>query len=401
MQSARETELPIVIAGAGIGGLCAALALRENGHAVVVMEKASALKAVGAGLQLSPNACAVLDRLGVLSALKPFSFAPDSVQINSGKTGEEIARVPLGTFIESRHGYPFWQVHRADLQAVLVDKVRATDGIDLRLGCQVVDLNASPYDHLTCIYQNTETTGNQHCKALIGADGVWSKVRHLIPAHSNAHYRGQVAYRTTVPLENLPHKWAERAALWLHKDSHLVHYPVRGGKELNIVALVEDAWQDEKWSIEANKEDLLHIFKDWPAEIKNLISNSKNWLKWALCSVDASGPWTHGNIALIGDAAHAMLPYMAQGAAMSIEDASVLANHLPKDVENVPAALRTFEKERKSRAVLIQNISLRNAQTFHYSGPMALARDTVLKLSSPESLARKFDKIYAWKPYTS
>ncbi|MET1410979.1 FAD-dependent monooxygenase [Roseibium sp. HPY-6] len=389
---------PIVIAGGGIGGLTAALALQRQGHEIVILERAREISEVGAGLQLSPNACSVLSGLGILEDLEPFAYAPDGLRIWSANSGHQLARVELGKFIHERHGNPFWVIHRADLQRVLLERVKETHGISLRLSCEVRDLTASPYDHLVCIYRENDETGNLSCKALIGADGVWSKTRRHVPGHRNARFSGQVAYRATVPMDQVDPKFARDTGLWLHKDSHLVHYPIRGGRELNIVALAKEDWSDETWSAEADKDAVLRVFKDWPAETRNLLNTPNQWLKWALCSVDASGPWTHGHIALMGDAAHAMLPFMAQGAAMAIEDAAILAKHLPQDVANISSALRSFERDRKPRAAHVQGISHGNAKTFHFSGPMALARDTVLRLTKPKRLAERFDRIYGWTP---
>ncbi|MBG6142817.1 FAD-dependent monooxygenase [Roseibium album] len=389
---------PIVIAGGGIGGLTAALALRQQGHNIVLLEKANEISEVGAGLQLSPNACSVLQRLDVLKDLEAFAYAPDGLRIWSGENGKQLARVELGKFIRERHGNPFWVIHRADLQRVLLDRAQKTPGITIRLSCEVQDLTPSPYDHLVCIYRLGEETANQKCKALIGADGVWSRTRRHVPGHVNARFSGQVAYRATVPIDQVDAKFARDSGLWLHRNSHLVHYPIRGGRELNIVALAREDWSDETWSAKADKDAVLRVFKDWPAETRNLLGKPERWLKWALCSVDGSGPWTHGHVALMGDAAHAMLPFMAQGAAMAIEDAAILAKHLPKNVQNIPSALRSFERDRKPRASHIQGISRGNARTFHYSGPMAFARDTVLRLTKPKSLAARFDDIYGWTP---
>jgi salicylate hydroxylase len=398
MSTNGDAVHPIVIAGAGIGGLAAALALRARGHEIVVMDKAQALSEVGAGLQLSPNACAVLDRLGVLETLEPYAFAPDCLHLRSAATGRQLATVQFGAFLKERHGYPFWEIHRADLQRVLLDKVEAAGGIDVRLGKEVVDLEPTPYDHLVCIFRNGEVTGNLGCKALIGADGVWSNVRQLVSGHENARYSGQVAYRALVPVANVPARWQGEAGVWFHQDAHLVHYPVRGGRELNIVALVEESWKDETWSAKADKETVLKVFRTWPTEVRNLLTVPDKWLKWALCSVDASGPWTHGHVALLGDAAHAMLPFMAQGAAMAIEDAAILAANLPADTDNIPAALRAYERQRKTRVSRVQRISHGNARTFHYSGALAFARDTVLRMSRPTALAARYDDIYGWSP---
>ncbi len=393
-----EADLPIVIAGCGIGGLAAALALRQQGHDVVLMDKANELSEVGAGLQLSPNACSVLNRLGVLDALEPYVYAPEHLRIWSGRTGRPLGRVRFGAFIRERHGHPFWVVHRADLQRVLLEKVRQTEGITVQLGTEVFDLTSTPYDHLMCVYQDDQETGKLGCKALIGADGVWSKTRRIVPGHETAHFSGQVAYRATVPMDAVPDRWSRDSGLWLHKDCHLVHYPVRGGRELNIVGLVQEDWEEETWSAKADKDALLRRFRSWPAEVRNLLGTPDTWLKWALCSVDAAGPWSHGQVTLIGDAAHAMLPYMAQGAAMAIEDAAVLARHLPRNVANIASALRAFERERKPRVRHVQGIAFRNARIFHFSGVAAHARDTILRLSKPETLSARFDDIYSWTP---
>ncbi len=393
-----EDSRPIVVAGAGMGGLCAALALRGQGHDIVLMDKAPELSEVGAGLQLSPNACSVLRQLGVLQALEPLACAPGHLQIRSGKTGDLLGRVRLGSYIENRHGSPFRVIHRADLQRVLFEKVGETPGIAIRLGAEVLDLVPAQNGDLVCRFQENDEKQGIACKALIGADGVWSRTRRLVPDHRNARFSGHVAYRATLPMDQVPARWAGDSGLWLHQHCHLVHYPVRGGRELNIVALAKEAWEDQTWSAPVEKDALLRVFRDWPAEIRNLLAKPQSWLKWALCSVDANGPWTHGHVALVGDAAHAMLPFMAQGAAMAIEDAAVLARLLPRDTQNIPAALRAFERERKPRVSQIQRKSFRNATTFHFSGLPAMARDTVLRLSSPESLTARFDDIYGWTP---
>lgn len=398
MADHTETDRPIVIAGGGIGGLTAALALAHEGHEILLLERANEISEVGAGLQLSPNACAILAELGVLDRLEPHAYAPDNLQIWSGHTGGKLARVAFGSYIRERHGYPFWVIHRADLQRELLETALETERISIRLASEVQDLTASPYDDLVCVYRQGKDTRTQPAKALIGADGVWSKTRRQIPGHTNARFSGLAAYRATVPIDQVDKMFHGDSGLWLHRDSHLVHYPIKGGQAFNIVALAREDWAEETWSAEADKEDLLKSFRAWPAAVRNLLNTPDQWLKWALCGVDASGPWSHGHVALLGDAAHAMLPFMAQGAAMAIEDAAILARHLPRNVSNIASALRAYERERKPRASFVQGISHRNAKVFHYSGPMAFARDTVLRLSSPEQLAARFDDIYGWTP---
>ncbi len=397
MSPDKADSPPVVVAGAGIGGLCAALALARAGHEILLLDKAPELLEAGAGLQMSPNACSVLFSLGVMEALKPDAVAPANLQIRSGKSGDLLAKVRLGDFIAERHGNPFWVIHRADLQRALLDTVQHTSGITLQLGAEVVGVDTSPQDALVCRVRSDEDLHNLRCKALIGADGVWSKVRRSIPDHRIASFSGHIAYRATIPMDKLPAaRWSGDSGLWLHKDSHLVHYPIRGGRALNVVALARASWEDQSWSAPADKQDLLRVFANWPAEVRTLLGMPDTWLKWALGSVDASGPWVHDRIALLGDAAHAMLPFMAQGAATAIEDAAVLARHFTPETEYIPAALRAYERHRKARTSRIQALSFRNARIFHLSGPAAMARDTVLRLSTPERLAAKFDDIYGW-----
>ena len=399
MPDNHTTSNPIVVAGAGIGGLTASLALQKSGHQVILIERAEELSEVGAGLQLSPNALKVLDGLGLSQDLRNVGCAPDSVRIRSARNGADLARVPLGKAIEHRHGAPFLVIHRADLQSVLYRKAVETGGIDIRLGTTVTSAAAQADHILRCGYTNTAGgTGSLDAGLLVAADGVWSKLRQTIPDHNKPKFSGQVAYRSTIPASEIPDEFLKETGLWLGKNAHVVHYPVRSGKEFNIVALVAEDWQDETWSAPADRQEFLHMFDQWPVDLRNLLAKSHAWLKWALCGVPGDGPWIRGRIALLGDAAHAMLPYMAQGAAMAIEDAAVLARLLPLDGSDPAAALRTYERVRRPRVCEVQSLALRNRQVFHLSGLPAAARDTVLKLMPEDRLAARFDWLYGWTP---
>jgi len=391
-------DLPVVIAGAGIGGLSAALALAAAGHRVLVVEKAGVLVEVGAGLQLSPNACRVLDDLGVLDSLRPHAVAPRNIRIGSGRTGREIAKIELGDRITARHGAPYLVVHRADLQKALFDRAMTRDRIDIRLDSEVIDTGDTPDGTLQCHIRSGAVIAAVPARALIGADGVWSAIRGRVPGHRQANYTGLTAYRATLPAETVAGDLMADTGLWLGPNAHLVHYPIRAGREFNLVALVPETWTEEGWSAAADRATLLDHVRNWAPNVRSLLERPEAWLKWALCGVDAGGPWTGGRIALLGDAAHAMLPFAAQGAAMAIEDAAVLAHVLPPDAADIPAALKAYEATRRQRVKKVQETAAENGRIYHLGGPLAIGRDTVMRLMPPDRLSARQDWIYGWTP---
>ncbi|WP_346909891.1 FAD-dependent monooxygenase [uncultured Roseibium sp.] len=391
-------DLPVVIAGAGIGGLSAALALGAAGHDVLVVERAGELAEVGAGLQLSPNACRVLDDLGVLDRLMPYAVAPRTIRIGSGRTGREIARIDLGDRIAERHGAPYLVVHRADLQKTLFDRALEQGRIEVRLGSEIIEVGDTPDGIVQCHVQTGNILSQIPAKALIGADGVWSRIRGRVPGHKQPEYTGLTAYRATLPAEHVDEDLLSRTGLWLGPNAHLVHYPIRAGREFNLVALVPERWTEEGWSATADRATLLGHFGNWAPGVKALLEKPGSWLKWALCGVDANGPWSDGKIALLGDAAHAMLPFAAQGAAMAIEDAAVLAHLFPPSATDIRAVLKAYEAARRKRVKKVQETAAENGRIYHLSGPMALGRDTVMKLMTADRLSARQDWIYGWTP---
>ncbi|WP_417689985.1 FAD-dependent monooxygenase [Roseibium sp.] len=389
---------PVLIAGAGIGGLSAALALARKGHQIIVCEHAKSLKEVGAGLQLSPNATRCLNELGVLAPIRARAFEPADVCIRSGSSGQNLAQVPLGSELASRYGTPYLVVHRADLQRALFEAALATGAIDVRFRHDFEDVSASK-NGLSASFKNDDNgqVSIDAC-ALIGADGVWSKVRTCVAGHSEAAFTGRTAYRATIPASDVDAELLRDTGLWLGSNAHLVHYPIRSGTEFNIVALVAEDWHEETWSAPADRNALLARFSNWAKPARDLMAKPDRWLKWALCGVPANAPWISGRIALLGDAAHAMLPFAAQGAAMAIEDALVLGSVLDPAPLDVPAALRHYQSQRQARVAKVQATAAKNGRIYHMSGPMAFARDTVLRMSSRQSLGARMNWIYGWRP---
>src|ERR1700726_3780028 len=317
----------VFIAGAGIGGLTASLALAAQGFRVVILEKAERLEEVGAGLQLSPNGSSVLVALGLQPRLKARAVIPDAISLMSARSGGEIARLPLGEAATLRAGAPYWVVHRADLQAALQAQVNDHPDIELRLGCQFENTVAHARG-LSIVQRSGMTRQQDVATALVGADGIWSAVRHHLFPKVQPQFTGLIAWRGTLEATQLPREYtSRRVQLWMGPDAHLVTYPISAARQINVVAVVPGTWNRPGWSApgEANELKSAFAFAQWHAVPRMLIGAVDGWRRWALFTVPDGGEWTEGASALLGDAAHAMLPFAAQGAGMAIEDAAVLA----------------------------------------------------------------------------
>ena len=391
----------LLIAGGGIGGLTAALTLARAGHRVTVLEQAPALTEVGAGIQLSPNASRVLVDLGLGAALAKSAVSPREIRVHSSRAGGEVARTIVGPTVEARYGAPFWVIHRADLLAVLAAAVAVEPRIELVLDARFRD--ASP-DPEAIVVHATVAGEAQDFRAdgLIGADGVRSRVRTALRAGPPARYTGRTAYRATVPIARVPGEMRDVTGMWLSPRAHLVHYPIRAGAEFNIVAVVEDRWQDESWSVPASKAEFATHFgltgrSRWPEAARRLLDLPETWTKWALCGFDGGFEWSAGAVTLLGDAAHATLPFAAQGGGMAIEDAAVIARVL-EGAPNVPAAFRAYETLRKPRTRAIVEQAVSNGRIYHLPHPLAVFRDAALKWGLGHQLLERMDWIYRWRP---
>jgi len=389
----------IIVAGAGIGGLTAALALAGKGFRVVVCEQALELSETGAGLQLSSNASRLLIELGLGDALQPQVVTPEHLSIRRGRTGGEIARMVLGGEIAFRYGAPYWIVHRADLQAVLRDAVLANPDIVLQLGARVHDL-AIHQNGVTAQIRRGDRVSDERAVALIGADGLWSQTRRILGDASKPRFSGRAAWRATVPATALPEEFRRPVIhLWLGRGAHLVHYPVRAGGLVNIVAIAGDAWQGEGWSAPATSDDVLRRFGklSWSDTARRILQAPESWLKWALFDRTPSRGWGQGGVTLLGDAAHPMLPFLAQGAAMAIEDALVLADCLAASSEDLPDGLRRYEILRRGRTARVQRAARFTGEMYQLDGPLAFARNAVLARMGSENLRARYDWLYDWR----
>ncbi len=368
----------------------------------MVLEKAERLEEAGAGLQLSPNASRVLVELGLQPRLGARAVVPEAISIMSARGGGEIARLPLGQAAAFRSGAPYWVVHRADLQGALQAHVNDNPDIDLRLGCQFEDVTAHAKG-LTVVQRSGMRRHQELAVALIGADGIWSTVRHHLFPEVRPQFSGLIAWRGTLEATQLPREYTSpRVQLWMGPDAHLVAYPISGARQINIVAVVPGTWNRPGWSAPGETNEIRGAFASrWPANARMMIGAVDDWRKWALFSVPDNGQWTDGAVALLGDAAHAMLPFAAQGAGMAIEDAAVLAGCLSEGraetAAAIAAALKRYARLRRARVRRIERVARRQGRIYHLTGPAALARDLAIKAIGPQRLLAHQDWIYDWR----
>ena len=393
----------VIVAGAGIGGLTASLTLAAQGFRVVVLEKAERLEEAGAGIQLSPNASRILIELGLKEPLARRAVTPESVNILSARAGGEIARMPLGQAAEFRAGAPYWVIHRADLQAALHAAASDHPDIDLRLGCQFEDVTKHARG-LTVVQRRGNSRQEELAVARSGADGTWSSLRgHLFP-DVQPQFSGLIAWRGTLDATALPHEYtAPRVQLWMGPDAHLVAYPISAGRQINVVAIVSGTWNRPGWSEPGDINEIKRAFATarWPATARMLIGAVDGWRKWALFTLPDIGRWSEGAVTLLGDAAHAMLPFAAQGAGMAIEDAAVLAKALSdstgEHTAGIPAALKRYARARRGRVLKVQRLARQQGRIYHLRGLAAIARDLAIRAIGPERMLARQDWIYDWR----
>ncbi|MCC6008401.1 MAG: FAD-dependent monooxygenase [Rhodobacteraceae bacterium] len=356
---------PIIIAGAGIGGLSAAACLLRAGQEVVVLEQAPVLGEVGAGIQISANAARVYDHLGLLADIEDRGAVPESYRFRMFDDGEVLQSIPLGEGYRARHGVPYVTIHRADLHAALVQAVRALDRDAVRLGVTVTGFEQDN-SGVTIHLEGGETLRGA---ALIGADGIRSAVRRQILGDTPAEYTGDTAWRVIVPAEALPEEYRTRDVdIWVGPRRHAVTYPLRGGNLVNFVGCVEhEGLEDESWTTPRPWQEMHDDFQGWHPMIAALIDRADKGAcyRWALRLRPPVSRWTEGRGTLMGDAAHPTLPYMAQGAAMAVEDAAVLARALEAEGGDIAPALALFEQARLPRTTRIVTESSANRHLFH------------------------------------
>jgi salicylate hydroxylase len=374
-----------LIAGGGIGGLSAALACARAGWEVRVFERAAQFGEAGAGIQLGPNVMRILDGWGVSATLLHTAAFPDALQVRDARTGEALATLPLGRTAQQRYGAAYATAHRADLHAALLTAVQDREDIHLHLE-----------QPLQAFAQNAHEVTVQRARRpvvegdiLIGADGLWSTVREGLLGDGSAPATGHVAYRTLLQQAQLPAALrSTQITAWLGPRLHVVQYPVRAGEQLNVVVLVEGRRPAvaDQWDHAAHASELHAVLSDACTPLRDLLAAAdagQGWRLWVLCDrppLRSAQALANGRVALLGDAAHPMLPYLAQGAGMAIEDAAELERVLAMDALDAPTMLRRYALNRWQRNARVQARARRNGQIFHARGPVRFGRNLALRM---------------------
>ena len=388
-------RLDITIVGAGLGGLAAAATLLQRGHRVRVAEQAPVLGEVGAGIQMSANAMKVLDRLGLRARLDPLAVRPKAFEFRRFNDGELLHRLPLGEQHEQRHGAPYFQLHRHDLHDALRAAVRALDAQALVLGARATALHERDDGVTVSFEQGTPWQAD----LVIGADGIKSMVRqHTIGADSPV-FTGQLAWRCTVPIERIaPHLRTDLVStVWCGPDNHAVTYYLRAGRVLNFVGCVEREADEESWTTRRAWQELSDDYAGWHPMVRAVIDavDRDQCFRWALNRRAPVQRWSTNRVSLLGDAVHATLPYMAQGAAMAIEDAAVLARALDLDLP-LHGQLAVYHRHRGPRTARVIRESDEMGELYHIADA-----DTMRQAFAQRDIARsRNDWLYPYDPWT-
>jgi len=383
----------ILIAGAGIGGLAAALAMSRCGYEVTVLEAADTLGEVGAGIQLSPNAMYVLQALGIATEIMSVGFAPEFAAMRHWKSGQTLFSSPLNPECSARYGAPYIHIHRADAHSVLLEAAQSA-GVTLSTGTRVVGYTDSD----SAIHVET-SKGVLKADFLIGADGIKSVVQHQMLGPQNPKFTGQVAWRAIVPAAALPtNVLAPGVTVWVGPDRHVVMYYLRGGSLANVVAVEERSdWTEESWTLEGDPKDLKRRFKEWHPQVDSVLDRIETTHVWALFDRQPLQRWSDGRAILLGDACHPTLPFMAQGACMAIEDAGVLAQCLSSHSDRTKALAR-YEALRKPRTSALQARARQNADLFHLRmSPITKAKLAIGRVLPPMMRLKALDSVYGYR----
>jgi salicylate hydroxylase len=386
---------PVLIAGGGIAGLATALALAERSLPSCILEQRAQPSEAGAGIQIGPNGVRVLAALGVAPHLAPHVSQPSEIVVRQGSNARILARMPLGAWIEERHGAPYWVVHRRDLQAALLASVATEPLIETVTGFTV----AAAASHGDRVEVHSAAGETLRGPLLIGADGIRSVIRRTVAPEARLKFSGTAASRTLLPVAAAGSLGdPQTIGVWLAPAAHVVHYPVQAGSQIAVVAIVPDTRMIDDWAAPNDWTTLAPHLAAFSSALTETLAAAPEWRRWALFETDTPAHLTAGRVALVGDAAHPILPFLAQGGVMALEDALVLAQSLAGQPDDMPRAMKNYEAARRQRVTDIAAASRRNGHIFHLSGPAALARNLALAAVPATRLMARYDWVYGWRP---
>jgi len=375
---------PFIVAGGGIGGLSAALGLAARGVPVVVLEKAAALGEIGAGIQLGPNAFHCFDYLGIGDTARAMAVYIEHLRLMDAVDGEEIQRVTLGEKFRSRFGNPYAVIHRGDLHGVILKACREHPLITLRTASEVTDYEQDGSGVTALLADGERVAGT----ALIGADGLWSNIRRRVVGDGAPRVSGHTTYRSVIPTEQMPEdlRW-NAATLWAGPKCHIVHYPLSGWKLFNLVVTYHNDAPEPVAGRPVDEAEVFRGFHHVHPRAQEILRRGTNWKAWVLCDREPVSNWVDGRVALLGDAAHPMLQYFAQGACMAMEDAVCLAETVGRMGGDVPASLDAYRRQRLLRTARVQLQSRAIGEhIYHPAGPHAALRNAILRAKSEDEM---------------
>jgi len=393
---------PVLVIGGGIGGLATALALAKKGYRSQVLEQAHDFKEIGAGIQLGPNVFKMFSLLGLLDDIHRLATFPENLIMMDCVTAKEVTRIPLGREFLDRFQFPYALIHRADLLNVFLKACQQSGLITLDTSRKVTALT----DHGDRVSVSTNEGPTYEGVALVGADGLWSTIRSLLLHDGNPRISGHIAYRAVLPTEEVPERlrW-QTMAFWAGEKTHLVIYPIRGGELTNLVAVFHSKRYEEGWDSFGDPAELHERFAGTCEEVRTMLSKIESWRMWVLCDREPVKCWTRGRVALLGDAAHPMLQYLAQGACMAVEDAVCLANQLEQAGGDFERAFQAYNQMRYLRTARAQLTARLYGEVYHASGVAREVRNQVLSQRTPQQaydgLAWIYDGIEGTPPRSS
>lgn len=373
MAAGKAQSHPFLISGGGIGGLITAYALAKKGYAVRLFEQASEFGEVGAGIQLGPNIFRALEKLGLKDVILADAHIPPSQEMRNALSGALVTNMPLGKeFIDRFGGQPYAVTHRADIHGTFLKACQDNDLVTLETNRRVESYDDTG-DGVTITLNNGETVKG---RALIAADGMWSKIRERVVSDGKPRVSGHIAYRAVLKADQVPKDlWRPDVVLWAGPRTHFVHYPLRRGELYNLVAVFHSDHYEEGWDAEGSKELLWKHFDGQVPEVLRMLELINTWRMWVLCDREPVKNWSQGNVTLLGDAAHPMLQYLAQGACMATEDAVVLADKVAEQPDDIPAAFKAYEQARYLRTARVQIMARVYGEFYHARGVTAELRD--------------------------